>query len=737
MQPDAPVHTDIVLIGGGHAHVAVLKRFGMKPIPGVRLNLISPSALTPYSGMLPGYLAGHYTLPETHLDLGALCRFAGARFYRAKATGLDLSAGTVKMEGRPAVGFDWVSLDIGSTPSSAGIEGAGHAVPIKPVDRFLARWRDIEAGILESADPFDCVVVGAGAGGTEAALALTHRVRRALAAAGAPTDRFHMSVVSLTDAPLPEHGRGVRRRLRAALDREAISFHGGYKVVQIEADRVLCDPPLELRANATILATPAAAAPWLAETGLALDERGFVRVGPTLQSVSDPRVFAAGDIAAFEARPLPKSGVYAVRAGPVLADSLRRVATGRPAKAFRPQRRTLALVSMGRKRAVLSYGPLSVEGDWAWRFKNWIDRRWMRQYSDLPDMAGDDPNAEPMRCGGCGAKVPADILRRALARLPKTAGPDVLIGLDAPDDAVAFTPAAGKLMVQTVDQFRDFIGDPYLFGRITANHCLGDIYAMGAEPVSALATVILPYADAAKVEQDLEAVLAGSLATFADAGVTLLGGHTGEGAELSLGFTINGVAVENHILRKGGMRPGDALILTKPIGTGALLAADMRHEAAGADIEAALACMLQSNRDAAEILRRHGATAATDVTGFGLFGHLAEMAAAAGVSIKLEQSAVPVLAGAAEVLEAGIESSLHTANEFSARALLAPGSIAGPVLFDPQTAGGLLAAVPRDAALACIAALCAAGYGSAAIIGAVIEAGAAPAISIAAEQAAE
>jgi len=493
---------------------------------------------------------------------------------------------------------------------------------------------------------------------------------------------------------------------------------------QVAEDSVECEPALSLPCDAAILVTPAAAAPWLADTGLALDERGFLRVGATLQSVSDPRIFAAGDAASFDARALPKSGVYAVRQGPVLARSLRRVATGGQAEAFRPQPRTLALVSMGRKRAVLSYGPLSLEGDWAWRYKDWIDRRWMRRYQELPEMAS-PPAAAPdgpppdMRCGGCGAKVPADVLRQALAGVPAAATETVLIGLDAPDDAAVVSPPPGKALVQTVDQFRDFVGDPFLFGRIAANHCLGDLHAMGAEPAQALATVVLPPDDPPKVAADLSLLLQGALATFAEEGVTLIGGHTGEGQELSLGFTVNGFADPASLLRKGGMRVGDVLLMTKPLGTGVLMAADMRHAADGRDIDAAIACMLHSNREAAAIVRANGATAATDITGFGLLGHVAEMAAAADVSIALETANVPVLHGAVALLEAGIESSLQAGNRRSASGALAPGApnSAASILFDPQTAGGLLAAVPADRAAACIAALHAAGYGKAARIG--------------------
>lgn len=723
MQSEAPVTCDIVLIGGGHAHVAVLKSFAMKPEPGVQLSLISPDTLTPYSGMLPGYLAGHYTLEQTHLDLRALARFAGARYYQTRASGIDLAAGTVACGERPPIAFDLLSIDIGSTPDQHGIEGAERTIPVKPVDRFLQRWNEVEQAILTDGGQHRLVVIGAGAGGTEAALALDFRARQALERAGKSADGFQVAVVAQSTEPLETHGAGTRRRMRRALDRAGITFHGGHTVTAIEDGRIVCEPEIDLPYDSVVLVTPGAPSPWLEGTGLALDERGFLRVHETLQSITDPRVFGAGDTIAFEPRPLPKSGVYAVREGPILATSLRALATGGTPRAYHPQRRTLALMSMGMKRAVLSYGPFSVEGDWAWRFKDWIDRRWMRRYQELPAMDDEDGDeAAPMRCGGCGAKVPADVLKEVLAEIapnPAAETKSVLVGLEAPDDAAVVAPPPGKALVQTFDQFRAFIEDPYLFGRIAANHCLGDIHAMGAEPASALAAVTLPYASPEKMRHDLRQLLAGALATFAAEGVALIGGHTGEGAEMMLGFSINGFIDEGAMLRKGGLMPGDAILLTKPLGTGALLAADMRHEADGRWIDAALASMLQSNGPAAQIAREHGASAATDVTGFGLAGHLIEMAEPAGVTVAVRMADLPILDGALQVMAKGIVSSLQPDNERSAQGEFEDGGERRPILFDPQTAGGLLIGVPAEAAEACLAALRDAGYARAAAIGSV------------------
>ncbi len=707
MPAPAPVRTDILLIGGGHAHVEVLRRFGMAPVPGVRLTLATRDLATPYSGMLPGLVAGAYSHDEAHVDLAPLASFAGARLIHGAVTGLDLDRNEALIDGRPALAFDLVSLDIGSTPSPAGIEGAERALPVKPVERFLERWEEVEGRAVEAGGRFRLVTAGAGAGGVE----LTMALQRRLAARGMAADRQQITVVSDRDGILPAYGRAARRRIEAALRRAGIESRTGVRVAEIGPDGALLETGERLAADAVILATPAAPAGWVAASGLAVDGRGFVEVGQDLRSLSHPQVFAAGDIAAFGARALPKSGVFAVRQGPVLAENLRRLAAGSDSlRPYKPQKRTLALISTEGGQAVASWGPFAAAGGWAWRWKDRIDRRWMDRYRDLPAM----PGAEDMRCGGCGAKLPADPLARVLARLEVAPREDVALGLG--DDAAVVRPPPGRVAVRTADQFRAFIDDPWLFGRIAANHALGDIYAMGAEPQTALALATLPHAPDDKLERDLEALLRGALEVLNDAGCALVGGHTAEGVELALGFALDGHGREDRLTGKDGLEAGDRLVLAKPLGTGAILAAHMAGRCRGAWLEAALAAMQQSNREAGETFRAHGAVAVTDVTGFGLAGHLGEMLRASGRAAVLWPDALPVLPGARDLVARGMRSTLHPANE----AVAAFDPEACPVLFDPQTAGGLLAGVPEDRAADCLAALAAAGYAQAAVVGEVL-----------------
>jgi len=297
----------------------------------------------------------------------------------------------------------------------------------------------------------------------------------------------------------------------------------------------------------------------------------------------------------------------------------------------------------------------------------------------------------------------------------------VLVGLEAPDDGAVITTGNGDAAVHTVDFFRSMIDDPYIFGQVAATHSLSDIYAMGAEATSALAIVSVPPGREASVEETLTHLMAGAAVVLRDADVALVGGHTSEGAELALGFSVNGRADPSRVLRKSGLRPGDRLILTKALGTGTLFAADMRHRARGRWIEAAVRSMLQSNRLAAACLQRHGATACTDVTGFGLAGHLVEMLQASVTDAELRLESVPVLEGAEQTVALGIFSSLQVQNVRIRRAIASVPDVVAhprfPLLFDPQTSGGLLAGVPEAAAHACVDELNGLGYLASAVIG--------------------
>jgi len=734
-QDSTPVLKDLVLVGGGHSHVTVLRRFGMHPMPGVRLTLISRESHAPYSGMLPGLIAGHYEFDDAHIDLGPLTRFAGARFVHAEVVGLDLAGKRVLCRDRPPIAYDVLAIDSGAAPTMAEVPGAAEVVvPVKPIDRFLGHWEALRERTL-GGDVSSIGVVGGGAGGVELILAVAHRLRCEMRSKGGAAAKLRFHLVTDADEVLPTHNPKVRRRFARVLRRRKIEVLTACRVTSVAPGRLHCANGRELALDEILWVTSAGAPAWPRAAGLEVDERGFIAVDPNLRSVSHPEVFASGDVAAVLAHPRPKSGVFAVRQGKPLEANLRRALRGHALKPFAPQTRFLSLISTGNRYAVASRGTWAMAGHAVWWWKTWIDRRFMRRYNRLPTMrapAGprldaalaerdvlDELTASDMRCGGCAAKIGSDVLGRVLGRLDVEATPDVLIGLDAPDDAAVCAPPAGKALVQSVDFFRAFIDDPFVFGKVAANHALADLFAMGATPQTAMAIVTVPFGPEAKVEELLAQVMAGAVDVLRRDGATLVGGHSTEGADLALGFAVQGLVDRDAIIRKGGMRPGDRLILTKALGTGALFAAEMRGKAKGRWIASALASMTQSNRAAAECLARHGATSMTDVSGFGLCGHLVEMARASAVEVDLDAATVPALAGALDVLSQGVVSSLQRQNLRARRAVRGTFAKDEPryaLLFDPQTAGGLLASVPGEHASACVEELRALGCTAAAEI---------------------
>ena len=698
-------------MGGGHAHVEVLRQAAMKRPAHVRLTVIARDLETPYSGMLPGLLAGHYTHEDAHIDLRPLCQAAGARLYHAEAVGLDLTGQQVLCDRRPPVAFERLSIDIGSRPEMASVPGAAqHALPVKPVDGFRRGWANIEARLrATTAGTLRILMIGGGAGGVELCLALQHRLNTA-----GLGDKASFALVTRSEEVLPTHPPAVRRTFARVLAERGVAVTTGRGVSTVQADGVVLDDGTRVASDVTLWVVDAGAPTWLRDTGLALDERGFIKVNQYLQSTSHADVFGAGDVIAFGPRPLAKAGVFAVREGPVLAHNLLGATDG-ALQAYAPQRRFLTLVSTGDQHAVGARGALWVRGDWVWRWKDRIDRRWMRMYQALRPgamaMGGATPMApaanaaamEAMRCAGCGAKIDGDILRRALHDVAIPSREGVLLGVSDAEDASAIAVPAGLALVQSVDFFRALIDDPWLFGRIVALHCLSDLFATGAAAHSALMTAVLPHAPPRLQENDLRALLQGVLEELKRAGATLIGGHTGEGMELSLGLTVNGTAPAERLLRKGALKAGDALILTKALGTGALFAADMRGEARAAWIATAIDSMLRSNGPPAETARAAGVVACTDITGFGLAGHLLEMLRASTLDAELSLDALPALPGAAGLVSRGIESTMAPANRTAGARFVASGD-AG-LLYDPQTSGGLLIGIAADKADALLAAL--------------------------------
>lgn len=321
---EQPILRDIVLVGGGHSHVGVLKGFGMHPMPGVRLTVICTDIFTPYSGMLPGYVAGHYDYDAVHIDLNRLAVFSGARLYRDEVIGLDRVNRKVLCRNLPPVPYDLLSINTGSTPQQQGATGAfDHAIAVKPISRFNERWLALLARVQQHPGSTTVAVVGAGAGGVELLLAMQWRLRQTLCALGRNPDELAFHLFTDRADILPTHNPGVRRKFDAVLAARGVQVHRNALVTQVTAGRLQTASGEVLDADEIVWVTRAGGTAWLKGIGLALDADGFIEVTDTLQTVTDPSIFAAGDVACMVSYPLEKAGVFAVRQGPPLENNLR------------------------------------------------------------------------------------------------------------------------------------------------------------------------------------------------------------------------------------------------------------------------------------------------------------------------------------------------------------------------------------------------------------------------------
>ena len=758
MDSHTPILADLVFLGGGHAHVAAIKNFAMSPLPGLRLTIVTSDIRTTYSGMLPGYIEGVWQDKDIHIDLAQLAQFAGARLIVAHCTGIDADGKTLFFDERPPLHFDLLSINIGGLPDLKAIEGAeNHTIPVKPITKFQASFE----ALLKVGLPEKIAVIGGGAAGSELALAINKRWSEH----GVTP---HITLYSRSNRLLPQMSPRAGHLMLTALYDAGVKIQLGRAVQKIEKTILYFGPMTEKALgvkkspktdegrktprsagnqenyDACFLVSAVRPPAWLGSSTLALDDTGFISVYPTLQSTSHPHVFAAGDVATITGKPRPRAGVFAVRAGRILVKNLRKQIFGQRLTKWKTQKRYLAIISTSDGSAIASWGRIGFKAGMCLTLKHWIDLRFMAKYQHLkmpkteppnpfpgiesgPDKNVKDPAFAAMRCLGCSAKTSHKVLETALANatnIARSAGADANFLPDnqiESDTAEIEGPPPGHYLVQSVDILSEIVSDPYMMGRIAAVHALSDIYAALAQPKSALAVINLPEASLAIQTNQLTQILAGALMALCEAGVKLDGGHTSEGGTLSVGFSVTGHALNDTSAK--AIHGDTALILTKPLGTGVIMAANMQLIAGAHWVEAAIGEMAKSNQQAASLFDSMNVIAATDITGFGLARHamnLSKRVGAKGCILNLPD--LPLLPGAAQLLSSGVRSSLHEQNRVAVT--IAPHLLGETtellarleVLFDPQTSGGLLGALPRENAQNLINRLNENGY-DAAIIG--------------------
>jgi selenide, water dikinase len=701
---------DIVLIGAGHTNMHIVRMWKMAPIPDARLTLISPFSRATYSGMLPGTLAGLYEPDEMAIDLFRFAAPSGIRVIIEEAIGLDADKRRVLFAARPPVRFDVASVGVGSVPADATRWSASPAfLPVKPMATFRDRLQnrldqiqrsDPDAG---TKTPIRVVVVGGGAAGTEVTLCLDARLR-------SEGLKIKTTLVDSGSSILRGYLPGTIRRVTQHFVQRNIETSLNVRVEDVTENSIQLSDGRSLDADLIVWATGATPPQLIENIQLAKGDDGFLAVRNTLQTTDHKPVFAVGDSATLVDSPVRKSGVYAVREGPFLWDNLQRFLSNRELISYTPQPGFLSLLADGQGNSFLDYKGVSAHGRWAWHLKDHIDRKFMRMYQkyesmeDMPTPTGGtraESSVRPvMRCRGCGGKAGAGVLRAALERIGDERPDRRHNAVEHPEDTAALDPKSPAEMI-TIDFFQGFMDDPWLVGRVAALNSLSDVWATGGQPTQALAMVQLQEGEPRQQTELLYQVLSGCLYEFDRCGVELLGGHTTEASELTVGFTVLGKLDGQAPLLKSDAKTDDVLILTKALGTGTLLAGIPQARTRGEWVDSLLISMLKANDAAAVAARQAEVHAVTDVTGFGLAGHLLEMLDASGLDAEIQLSRLPLLPGARQLLQEGLESTLAPANrETAVRTNCADDKMTAQpefaALFDPQTSGGLLLSISAD-----------------------------------------
>ena len=688
----------ILLAGGGHSHALALRRWRMKPNerpPGL-ITLISESREVLYSGMLPGLIAKTYTHQDVSIDLQSLADAAGVNFVESKITALDLKRQQLELSGRDPIPFGILSLNIGAVSDPQLTHRPQHK-GIKPLSQALDLIESND-GNANNPEQQEFSIVGAGLAGIEVALALRCRW---------PKRQITLHCKNIDT---------MSRRLQHAIRKANI--------------HLTSDPPDSKKHSAILVCTGSHTPTWLKESGLPVNDRGRVLTYNTLEVCGHPNIFAAGDCGVITSAPRPPSGVWAVRASSTLATNLGRQRRGLQLKKWRPQRKALQLLSQPAShrepaKAWLLWGSMLVgPHPCLWHWKHRIDLNFMAKFKPSKTMT---KTSLPMDCRGCAAKLPAEPLLRAL----DTAGLSHLG--KAPEDATSL----GEHWLQSVDGFPALVSDSWLNAKLTTLHACSDLWACGATVHSAQAIITLPKVSAYEQEALLSQALSAIQATLSEQGAILKGGHTLESRDpaptpasmgMQISLCVNGATPrQGKMWHKGGCQPGDILLLSKPIGTGVLFAASMQAASKPLQVSKAIKIMSESQDKLVQQLwnleKQHFGCihACTDITGFGLLGHLGEMLVASGdqTSALINLDTIPALDGALELLMRGYESTLAPANrqawslldqqgQSSARVILnhsawcEPGSMMHrallELLVDPQTCGPLLISCKPSAA---------------------------------------
>ncbi|MDB2435046.1 selenide, water dikinase SelD [Alphaproteobacteria bacterium] len=694
----APKFKVLVLVGAGHANIQVLKKLTMKNYEGLQIITINNGYTSLYSGMTPGLIENYYVLDDASIDLVKLCKNAGSVFINDEVIKLDEKKNIIYLKNHPPIKYNLLSLNIGCQSKINNLEISKEAeiIKVKPISNLVNKINSIEKLILKE-KVISCSIIGGGIGGIEIAFALQSRYQNSI--------KLNLFV----DQNNIEKNINSRtyKKLITLLSNKNINFVNT-RIKHIKENHVEDEEGRKYPTRISIISTGAMSLPWIVDSGLSLDESGFINVNSFLQSENHKNIFATGDIASLNYQIRAKSGVMAVRQGEKLKENLFRFLLNKDLIHFKPQSSWLCLIGTGGGNALLNWGQFTIHGKQIWQLKEFIDRKFMKKFSfenpmnnlkdiiklPLSDKIINQINLK-MRCEGCGSKLSKDDLSDYLHN-SNSLNAEVLS-----DAATIHIPS--NEFTQSIDHIKYFAEmNPYNFGRIAYLHSQNDILSAGSEVNSFSVSLGLPYNESEAQKYFLEYFMQGINSESEIDKSIFASGHTYTSEEPGITINMNGIKILDTF--KNQAFEGDLIYLTKPLGIGFLMAA-FNHNSINLTArvyEKIINNMLISNKSAFEIAKKYNAKPLTDISGFGLGSHLIDICKSSNLSASLTLNRDIVIDGCLDDLKLYKSSAYedNRNNAISEIEILDDNNKEihniSKILFDPQTSGPLLISLNQD-----------------------------------------
>ena len=693
---EIPINNDLVLIGGGHSHIMLMMELLKKPIQGNRITLISNEIDTPYSGMIPGFIEGIYSWRETHIDLYKLCFKLDIRFIHSEVLEISANNKEIILKNRPKIKFDVLSINIGIQSNYKTIKGAlKYCIPVKPISKLSKNF------LSEIKKNNNIAFIGGGSASVELALGLQKRFKNT-------KSNLKISIVTGKNGLLSSFPIKTRKIAKQTLQNSQINVIEKVGVTEVQKDKLILSDKTILKIDKSILSTNAMAPEWIEKSDIILNSNNFIIVNDKFQTNYN-YVFAAGDIVDFNNQNLNKSGVFAVKSGKPLAKSIRRFIQKKVAVPFKFNKHYLSIIGLSNGLAIATKYNFTFTSRFSFLLKKLIDQQFVKKFNNLnldnnytfknlfkifndiiQKNNGNIPGHQ-MQCRGCAAKVDFNTLKTTLPKEIITTSEDAIKINNYPK------------LYQSVDMISSIVSDPYLLGKIAANHAISDIIAVNSKLISALMILQLPYSNSEINSRDLEQVTSGASEVFKLAGCSISGGHTmvGKDKDPVIGFSVIGEKKSVNKKNFNKLKVNDILILTEKIGSG-IIFSGINNDIIDSYYQIEVLNQLsQGNINFSKISDKLKILSMTDITGFGLANHLLNLVKrdVGKTGLTIFPDKIPIFKGVTKALSKNVRSSLYDKNFNSAQKDLIYNretKLIDEILYDPQTVGGIAFLIPQE-----------------------------------------